>query len=151
MEQMHEISFSLNDADGAIRLEQPNGFDEPDVVLLHPEQLAFISRRMVGMTEATAAQVADLERKLAVLAGDLENIVTDNDIRRQIIECPDGPEIITRLDGLLDLATEFDGGRLKPRCATSAHDAALLDAKGQHDAETQTSAGDALRPADADQ
>ena len=111
---MHEISFEQIE-DGLIRLEQQLGFDEANVVLLHPEQLKFITRRMCGINAATANKLEDLERRLSILADELEFIVLEDDFRRQIVDCMDGIELMTRLDALLDLAYEFDGGRLAPR------------------------------------
>lgn len=120
MEQMHDISFEQM-KDGSIRLEQQCGIDEPNVIYLHQEQLKFITRRMVGMSETTAAQVEELERRLSILASDLEFIVKDASFRRQVIQnCCDGIELMTRLDALLDLAFEFNGGRLTPRMPQAA-------------------------------
>ena len=114
MEQMHEISFEQI-SDGSIRLEQLSGHDERDVIILHPEQLRFIARRMAGMKPDTAALVEDLERKLSVITDRLEHLVTDNWFRKGIInECSDGIEMMAKLDGLVDLCVEMDGGRLLP-------------------------------------
>ena len=116
MEQMHEISFKKL-KDGTICLEQQLGCEEPSVIHLHPEQLKFIARRMAGLNETTAAQVEDLERKLSILAGDIDFIVKDKSIRRDIIDsdCGSEFELLARLDALWDLAIEFDGSRLLPR------------------------------------
>lgn len=114
MEKMHEVSFELLE-DGSISLEQQYGVDDPNVIYLHPEQLKFITRRMCGMDSATAACVEDLERKIAVLTDRLGKLVEASWFRSSIIDrCGDGVEIIARLDGVLDLAIEFDGGRLLP-------------------------------------
>lgn len=114
MEQMHEISFEQI-SDGSIRLEQQSGHGERDVILLHPEQLRFIARRMAGMKSETAALVQDLERKLSVITDRLEHLVTDDWFRKGIInECGDGVEMMVRLDGIVDLCVEMDGGRLLP-------------------------------------
>ena len=114
MEKMHEVSFELLE-DGSISLEQQYGVDDPNVIYLHPEQLKFITRRMCGMDSATAASVEDLERKIAVLTDRLGKLVEASWFRSSIIDrCGDGVEIIARLDGVLDLAIEFDGGRLLP-------------------------------------
>ena len=130
MEQMHEISFEHIE-DGSIRLEQQSGVDEPNMIWLHPEQLKFITRRMCGMNETTTAEIADLERKLSILAGDLEFIVTEKNLRRQIIDCEDGVELITRLDALFDLSMEFDGCRLLPRGAHEPQQPAISDSIGK--------------------
>jgi hypothetical protein len=112
MEKMYEVGFELLE-DGSISLEQSNGYESPVVVWLHPEQMKFITRRMCGMDSATAASVEDLERKIAVLADRLERLVDAKWFRSSIVDsCGDGVEIMARLDGLLDLAIEFDGGRL---------------------------------------
>ena len=114
MEQMHEITFERI-ADGAIRLEQQSGVDEPNVILLHSEQLKYVTRRMCGMDSATAARVEDLERKLSVITDRLETLVCEKWFRDEILErCGNGAEMINRLDGLVDLAIEMDGGRLLP-------------------------------------
>jgi len=116
MEQMYEISFGRIE-NGAIQLEQQSGHGERDVIHLHPEQLRFIARRMAGLNESTAAKVEDLERKLSILASDINFIVKDKAIRRDIIDSGSGNEfeLLARLDGLWDLAIEFDGCRLLPR------------------------------------
>lgn len=115
MEQMHEISFEQIE-DGSIRLEQQSGHGEHDVILLHPEQLKFITRRMCGMNSATAAKVENLERKISILANGLEEFVCETSLRGEILErCECGLEILARLDGLLNLAWEFDGSRLDPK------------------------------------
>lgn len=113
-QQFHDLSFTRMD-DGTIRLEQQSGVDEPNVIVVHPEQILFVARRLCGMSSETAAKARDLERKLAVITDRLERLVTDKWFRDGIIkECGDGIEMITRLDGLVDLAVEMDGGRLLP-------------------------------------
>lgn len=101
--------------DGGIHLEQQSGCEEPSVIHLHPEQILFIARRLCGMKPETAEKVADLERRIAVLTDRLGQFVNDQDIRNDMIDhCADGIEYVVRLDGLLDLAIEFDGNRLLP-------------------------------------
>ncbi|MBI2276332.1 MAG: hypothetical protein HYU74_03155 [Dechloromonas sp.] len=57
----------------------------------------------------------DLERRLTVLTEKLEDIICKDHYRSDILEnCDYGAEIIIRLDSLLDLAYEFDRGRLTP-------------------------------------
>ena len=131
MEQMHEISFGRLE-DGAIQLEQQSGHGERDVIHLHPEQLKFIARRMAGMTEATAAKVEDLERKISILTDDIDSIVKDKNIRRDIIDSGSGSEfeLLARLDGLWNLAMEFDGGRLLPRDEPEPHGGPTSEASG---------------------
>lgn len=103
--------------DGGIHLEQSAGVEEPNVIHLHTEQVIFIARQLCGMKPETAAKVADLERRIAVLTDRLQSIVCNGAFRTELIEglC-EGFEYISKLDGLLDLALEFDGGRLTPEC-----------------------------------
>ena len=110
---MHNVKVTTNDA-GDIILTQCE-FDCDDKVYLHPEQLRFIARRVAGLDESTADQVAGLERKIGVLAAGISSFVCDDSIRTEILDhCPSSFELIERLDGLLNLALEFDGGRLFP-------------------------------------
>jgi len=102
-------------ADGAICLTQQCSVDEPNVVLAHPEQITFIARQLCGMKPEKANQVADLERRIGVLTDKLQNLVCNSAFRSDLIErLGDGFEYIAKFDGILDLAMEFDGGRLKP-------------------------------------
>ena len=111
-QQFYDLNFEQL-GDGTIRLEQKDYCGESAFIDAHPEQLKFITRRMCGMDSATAASVEDLERKIAVLADRLERLVDAKWFRNSIVDrCGDGVEIMARLDGLLDLAIEFDGGRL---------------------------------------
>ena len=112
-QHFHDLAFDLMD-DGTVKLTQTDCGDDY-IITAHPEQITFIARRLCGMSIATAAQVEDLERKLSVLTDRLERLVTDKWFRKAIIEeCGDGIEMIAKLDGLLDLAVEMDGGRLLP-------------------------------------
>ena len=114
MEKMHEISFEFI-GDGSVRLEQQSLIDDPNVILLHPEQLKFIARRTCAMDDSTAASIGDLERKLSILAAGLERFVCDSGIRGEILDqCSNGLELITRLDWLMNLACEYNGQRLMP-------------------------------------
>ncbi|HLO63486.1 MAG TPA: hypothetical protein VK165_11065 [Azonexus sp.] len=100
--------------DGAIRLTQTDCGD-PYIVDAHPEQILFIARQLCGMKPDDANKVAELERRLSILTDRMEGLVTADWFRSQIIDhCGDGIEIVTKLDALLDLAIEFDGGRLLP-------------------------------------
>lgn len=102
-------------SDGTIRIEQRDYCGEEVMVDLHPEQLLFIARCLCGMKQETAAQVADLERRIAVLTDKVQNIVCNKAFRSDLLEgLSDGFEHIAKLDALLDLALEFDGGRLEP-------------------------------------
>ena len=114
MEKMYEVGFEIID-DGTVKLDQQSGVEEPNVIWIHPEQLRFITRRLCGLNEATASQVQDLERKLSVLTDRLERLVTAKWFRDGIInDCGDFAEMLSKLDGLVDLAIEMDGGRLLP-------------------------------------
>lgn len=101
--------------DGTIRLEQIGYAGEVAVIDAHPEQIKFIARQLYGTKPETANQVANLERRIAVLTDKLQSIVCKSEYRSEVIEGLDiGFELIAKLDGLLDLALEFDGGRLNP-------------------------------------
>lgn len=114
-ERFHDLSFERLPS-GSIRLKQ-SAFDEDSTIDLHPEQLAFVARQLCGMKPEKAGQVADLERRIAVLTDKLQNLVCNKAFRSDLIErCGDGFEYLAKLDGLLDLAMEFDGGRLEPEC-----------------------------------
>ena len=70
---------------------------------------------MTHHKDEDARRVADLERKLSILASHIERIAGDDFLRDDIAErCRDGLWILAKIDGLLDLAVEFDGGRLLP-------------------------------------
>lgn len=100
--------------DGGIRLEQSD-CGEDCVIYLHPEQLQFIARKLCGMKPETATKAADLERRIAVLTDKLQNIVCNKAFRSDLVKgMGEGGEYLAKLDGLLDLALEFDGGRLEP-------------------------------------
>ena len=116
MEKMNDISFGRQ-TDGAIRLIQAE-CGEDSIIDLAPSQLRYIAMRVAGFKESDATRVADLERRIGILASRLEKIVNDDDIREEIIgRGADGLWILTQLDGLLDLAVEFDGNRLLPDLA----------------------------------
>ncbi len=102
-------------ADGTIRLEQRGYNGEEVAVDLHPEQLLFITRRLCGMKQESATQISDLERRIAVLTDKAQNIVCNKAFRSDLLEgLSNGYGHLAKLDGLLDLALEFDGGRLEP-------------------------------------
>ena len=112
-QRFHDLTFSLM-ADNTIKLTQTD-CGEDYIITAHPEQIVFIARRLCGMSSTTAEQVQDLERKLSVLTDRLERLVTDDWFRKEIIDgCGDFAEMLARLDGLVDLAIEMDGGRLLP-------------------------------------
>lgn len=113
MQRFHDLSFS-SQPDGSIRLMQSD-CGEDYILDMHPEQLLFIARQLCGMKPETADKVADLERRLAVLTDKLQSIVCNKAFRSDLIErCGDGFEYLAKLDAVLDLALEFDGGRLNP-------------------------------------
>jgi len=101
--------------DGCIHLEQQSGIDAPNVIHLHPEQILFVARSLCGMKPETAGKVAELERRIAVLTDKLQSFICNSAFRSDLIEgIGEGFEYLAKLDGLLDLAMEFDGGRLEP-------------------------------------
>lgn len=106
--RLHDLeAFRL--ADGTIRLSQQSGIDEPSVIDLNHSQLEYLGK-VFGI-----GREKELERRLAVLADKFQDIVCSNYWRSEILErLGDGMELLVRLDALVDLALEFDGGRLKP-------------------------------------
>lgn len=113
MQRFHDLSFSRQ-PDGSIRLMQSD-CGEDCIVDLHPEQLLFIARQLCGMKPETAGKVQELERRIAVLTDKLQNIVCNKAFRSDLIEgIGEAFEYLAKLDGLLDLSLEFDGGRLEP-------------------------------------
>lgn len=113
MQKFHDLTFSRQ-PEGSIRLVQSD-CGEDYIIDLHPEQILFIARQLCGMKSEAANKVAELERRLSVLTDKLQNIVCNKAFRSDLIErCGDGFEYLAKLDALLDLALEFDGGRLEP-------------------------------------
>ena len=112
---MFDIEFELLD-DGSVRLEQEHaGPVAPNLILLHPEQLKFITRRACGMEAETAEQVEELERRISILAKLISSFVCDATIREEINDqCESGVEFMVRLDSLLNMAWEYDSKRLSP-------------------------------------
>jgi len=112
--RFHDLQFN-REPDGSIYLEQQCGIDDPVSIFAHPEQVLFIARSLCGMKPETAGKVAELERRIAVLTDKLQNLVCNKAFRSDLIEgIGEGFEYLAKLDGLLDLAMEFDGGRLEP-------------------------------------
>lgn len=100
--------------DGTIRLTQTDCGD-PHIVDAHSEQILFIARQLCGMKPDDANKAAELERRIAVLTDKLQDIVCNKAFRSDLTEgISDGFEYMAKLDGLLDLSLEFDGGRLLP-------------------------------------
>lgn len=101
--------------DGGIHLEQQSGVDDPSVIHLHPEQVLFVARQLCGMKPETAEKIAELERRIGILTGKISNVVCSKAFRSNLLECSgDGLAYLAQLDGLRDLALEYDGGRLAP-------------------------------------
>ncbi len=122
MEKFHDLSFSRQ-PDGSIRLVQDDRIDEAAIIDAHPEQIVFIARRLCGMQPETADKVAELERRIAVLTDKLQSFACDGMFRSELIErCGHGFEYLAKLDAVLDLALEFDGGRLEPEYKESDAD-----------------------------
>ena len=114
MTKFHDLDFKKL-SDGSIRLTQDDRMDEASVIDMHPEQLLYMARQLCGMKPQTADKVKDLERRIAVLTDKLQNIVCNKAFRGDLIErSGDGFEYLAHWDALLDLALEFDGGRLEP-------------------------------------
>lgn len=119
MERFYDLSFSRQ-PDGSIRLMQSD-CGEDYILDMHQEQLLYIARQLCGMKPETANQVADLERRIAVLVDKLQRVVCDDYFRKDLLnECGDGLEYVAKLDAVLDLALEFDGGRLEPEYRENA-------------------------------
>jgi len=111
--RFYDLAF-IKQSDGSIRLTQSD-HGEDYIIDAHPEQILFIARKLCGLKHETAQQVSDLERRIAVLTDGLQKLVCADWFRNDVIDrCSDGVEILCRLDALLDLAFEFDGGRLQP-------------------------------------
>lgn len=122
MEKFFDLSFSKQ-PDGSVRLVQDDRIDEAAIIDAHPEQIVFIARRLCGMKPETANKVAELERRIAVLTDKLQSLVCNGAFRSDLIEgIGEGFEYLAKLDGLLDLAMEFDGGRLEPEYKESDAD-----------------------------
>ncbi len=120
--QWHHLIIDRLD-DGGIHLEQQSGVDDPNVIHLHPEQILFIARQLCGMKPETAGKVAELERRIAVLTDRLQSFGCNEMFRSELIKrCGDGFEYLAKLDAILDLALEFDGGRLEPEYKETPED-----------------------------
>lgn len=64
----------------------------------------------------THSHATESARRFAVLAGELEYIITNDRFRSELIDrVVDGFEWLAQLDAVLALALEYDGGRLFPR------------------------------------
>lgn len=58
----------------------------------------------------------EFARRFSVLVGELDFIINDEQFRRDLVErLVDGCEWLSRLDAVMALALEYDGGRLLPR------------------------------------
>ena len=106
---MYDLKFERM-GNGAVRLTQTE-CGEDFIIDAHSEQILFIARQLCGMKPEVAHKVAELERRISVLADRLEELVAADWFRKEIIDSGGhGIEMIVRLDGLLDLAYEFDAG-----------------------------------------
>lgn len=124
------LRFSIQQ-DGLVLIEQLQNHEEV-CIELHPQQLAHIGRALFGGRTGKDAQIAELQRKIGVLADRIGDLVDDRFIRDQIMDrCGDWEVILARWDHLLELALEFDIG---------------LPSKAQIDAETAHSNGAASSP-----
>lgn len=100
--------------DGYIELEQCD-INSQDVVRLHPDQLKLIARQMCGMKPETAERITELERRIAVLTDKLQEVACNSHFRRGVLDgSSDGLFYLAKIDAVVDLALEFDGGRLEP-------------------------------------
>lgn len=120
--RFYDLQFS-RESDGSIYLEQQCGMDDPVSIFAHPEQVLFIARQLCGMKPEPADKVAELGRRIAVLTDKLQSFVCNKAFRSDLIErCGDGFEYLAKLDSVLDLALEYDGGRLEPEYKESDAD-----------------------------
>lgn len=117
-EKFYDLSFSRQ-PDGSVRLVQHDG-GEDTTILAHPSQLVFIASRLAGQPEHSPGPEADLRRRIGVLADKLQDFACDRAFRSDLLHNPDGFLYLARLDALLDLALEYDGGRLVPDEAVGA-------------------------------
>ena len=125
MSKFHDLTIERL-SDGNIRLIQQDGVDDPSLIDLHPEQIKFIARQLCGMRPDAADAIRELERRLSVLTEKLQDLVCAEWLRGEILDrCGYGGEILSRLDGLLDLTLEMDGGQLRPQVLPDAQDEAL--------------------------
>lgn len=115
-ERLYDLTFEAF-PDGSVNLEQSAGCGEVAYLTLHASQLRLLAERtgLTGRASSRAPEVADLERRIAVLTSKLQSIVCNKAFRSDLAEgLGEGFEYLAILDGLLDLAFEFDGGRLEP-------------------------------------
>jgi hypothetical protein len=121
-QRMYDLKFERM-GNGAVRLTQSDS-GEDCIIDAHPGQILFVARQLCGMKPDAAHEVAELERRISVLADRLGELVTADWFRGEIIDrSSHGIEMIVRLDGLLDLAMEYDGGRLLPERDEETHEA----------------------------
>lgn len=109
-ESMFDISYGF-DENATVRLEQQNYAGEVSTILLAPEQLKPITRCLCGpvnFTEDAATRCEELKRRLRVLTDKLVDIVGAECFRRDLLDQgEDGCWYLARLDGLVDIASEF--------------------------------------------
>ena len=98
-----------------IILRQIDHSGNAEGVYIHVSQLRYVAEVAGVVPPETAEKISELERRISILTDKLQNLVCNKAFRGDLIErCGDGFEYLARLDCLLDLSLEFDGGRLKP-------------------------------------
>lgn len=111
--RFYDLTFN-REPDGSIYLEQQSGIDDPVSIFAHPEQLRYIVAQVFGQTPDLSGRVDGLARRIAVLTDKLQDIVCNKAFRADLMDGGNGFEYLAKLDALMDLALEFDGGRLMP-------------------------------------
>jgi len=110
--RFYDLNFSRL-ADGTIRLTQTD-CGEDCIIDTHPEQLRYIVAQVFGQTTDLSGRVDGFARRIAVLTDKLQDIVCNKAFRTDLLAGGNGFEYLARLDALMNLALEFDGGRLEP-------------------------------------
>jgi len=121
-EKFPELTFEIQH-DQMVLIEQTQNHERVRIEI-HPQQLAHIGRALFDGKSSVGARVKDLERKISVLTDRIEDLVTDSFIRDELTErSAYASEILSKLDHLYELATEFDSG-LPTRAQLDADEAA---------------------------
>lgn len=107
---MSHFAVSASVVDGVVRLEQPCGHDEQDVIELAADQLLSLADKLRGIVRPDPE--AETSRKLMVLAERMDEIVCDPAFRKAVIDgsCGIYTDYIERLEGLALLANEYAYG-----------------------------------------
>lgn len=136
MSKFYDLHHTLM-PDGSVHLIQSD-CGEDTTIAAHPEQLRYIAQQVSGRVITTRPDyAADLERRLSILAERLQELIVDKWLRTEILDrCSDGGEILCRFDSLLDLALEFDGGRLLPEYGEEVHEAPTANELNTEDSDT---------------